>query len=283
MDNHLYPCLWFDQNAEEAARFYAETFQGSVSGHGTSVFAEVFGQKLMLLNGGPHFKKNASISFMVLCSTAEEVERYWEALSAGGIVLMPLDSYPWSSCYGWVRDRYGVTWQVNLTDRQVSQRLVPTLMFIHQNNGKAREAMAFYTSIFPDSSIGDILLYGQGVGGETHEVPENIQHADFMLNGYLLFCMDNSYDHPFDFNEGISMVVMTDSQEETDRYWDALTSGGTPGRCGWLKDRYGVSWQVVPRRVAELMNNRTTAPGAVKALMTMQKIVISELERAAYL
>lgn len=157
-------------------------------------------------------------------------------------------------------------------------------MFIHHNNGKAMEAMELYTEIFPNSKIGNILKYGEGVGNETHQITENVQHADFMLNGYTFFCMDNSYDHQFDFNEGISIVAMTHDQAETDLYWNALTAfGGRESMCGWLKDRYGVSWQIVPKRLLELMNSGTAenAQKVMAVLSQMQKIDISALEAAS--
>ena len=285
MNNDIFPCLWYNGDAKQSADFYCEVFNGKITVDSPVVInIELFGQRIMLLNGGPQFEKNASISFMVLCETEEEVEKYWKPLSEGGIVLMELGEYPWSKKYGWVRDKFGVTWQVYLGSKQGDQKIIPTLMFIHENNGKAMEAMELYTKIFPDSKIGGVLKYGEGIGNETHEVPENVQHADFELDGYTFFCMDNSYDHKFDFNEGISIVVMTDNQSETDHLWNALTAnGGEESRCGWLKDKFGVSWQIVPKRLLELMNdfeNPEKGHKVVQAMLQMQKIVIADLESA---
>ena len=96
--------------------------------------------------------------------------------------------------------------------------------------------------------------------------------------------MDNSFDHQFDFNEGISMVVMTDDQEETDHLWNSLiANGGRESMCGWLKDPFGFSWQIVPKRLLELMNDfeqPDKAQKVMQAMMTMQKIEISDLENA---
>ncbi|MBU8882437.1 VOC family protein [Kaistella sp. DKR-2] len=286
MNNDIFPCLWFNGDGTEAAKFYTDTFGGKITVDTPVVINfELFGQKLMILNAGPQFEKNASVSFMVLCETEEEVEKYWKTLSEGGIVLMELGEYPWSKKYGWVRDRFGVTWQLYLGERQGDQKIVPTLMYIHGNNGKAKEAMELYTGIFPNSKIGGVMKYGDGVGNETHEVPENVQHAQFELDGYTFFCMDNSYDHQFDFSEGISMVVMTDNQEETDHLWNSLTAnGGRESMCGWLKDRFGFSWQIVPKRLIELMNDSDPekAQKVMEAMMKMQKIVIADLEKAYY-
>ncbi|KQK25417.1 3-demethylubiquinone-9 3-methyltransferase [Chryseobacterium aquaticum] len=284
MNNNIFPCLWYDGDAKESADFYCQVFGGTITTDTLVVLnIELFGQKLMLLNGGPQFKKNASVSFMVLCETEEEVEKYWSPLSENGLVLMELGEYPWSKKYGWVRDRFGVTWQVYLGEKQGEQKIIPTLMFIHKNNGKAMEAMELYTEVFPNSKIGDVLKYGDGVGNESHEIPENVQHAHFEIDDYSFFCMDNSYDHEFDFNEGISIVVMTDNQEQTDHLWNSLTKdGGRESMCGWLKDKFGMSWQIVPKKLIQLMNDphQEKAQKVVQAMMKMQKIVISDLEEA---
>lgn len=221
---------------------------------------------------------------MVICETEDEVQRYWDHLLHGGMALMELGSYSWSQKYGWVQDKYGVTWQLFLGEKASDQKIIPTLMFIHANNGKAKEAMELYTKTFPNSNIGNILTYG--AGSEGHDIPEpaeNVQHAHFVIDNYSFFCMDNSYDHPFDFNEGISLVVMTDDQEQTDRYWNAFTAdGGRESMCGWLKDKYGLSWQIVPKRLIQLMNdsNQEKAYKVVQAMMKMQKIIIRDLEDA---
>jgi len=285
MNNDIFPCLWYDGDAKESADFYCKVFDGKITADTPVVMnIEIFGQKLMLLNGGPHFKKNASVSFMVICETGDEVQKYWDQLSDGGMVLMDLNAYSWSKKYGWVQDKYGVSWQIFLGEKQAEQKIIPTLMFIHQNNGKAMEAMELYTNIFPHSKIGNILRYGDGSEGHPITEPaENIQHAHFEIDNYSFFCMDNSYDHQFDFNEGISMVIMTDDQEQTDEYWNSLiANGGRESMCGWLKDPYGFSWQIVPKRLIQLMSDpdQEKAQKVVQAMMKMQKIIITDLENA---
>lgn len=194
---------------------------------------------------------------------------------------MDLDSYPWSKKYGWVQDQYGVSWQLFLGEKASDQKLVPTLMFIHQNNGKAAEAMAFYTKVFPNSSIGNISKYKDG--GESGENPENVMHAHFTLNDYSLFCMDSSHDHQYDFNQGISMVVMTDGQEETDYFWNSLSAeGGSEEVCGWVKDKYGLSWQIFPKQSMKLVNDpdKDKVQKVLQAIMKMKNIIIKDLEEA---
>lgn len=281
MNNDIFPCLWCNGDAKEAAEFYCQVFGGKITVDTPVVInIELFGQKLMLLNAGPQFEKNPSISFLINCASEEDVQYYWDLLSEGGMALMELDSYPWSKKYGWIKDKYGTTWQLYFGEMQ-EQRLVPTLMFMHQNNGKAMEAMEFYTSTFPESKIEGVLKYKDG--GESGENPENVQHAQFVINNYMLSCMDSSFDHKFDFNEGISLVTMTNDQKETDHLWNTLISGGgRESMCGWLKDRYGVSWQIVPKTLIELMNDTDPAKSqkVVQAMLKMQKIIIADLETA---
>jgi len=285
MNNNIFPCLWFNGDGKEAADFYCELFKGKITADTPVVLnIELFGQKLMFLNAGPQFEKNASISFTLLCDTEEEVDIYWNELIKNGIILKELDQNPRSKKYGWVQDQFGVAWQLYLGPKIGAQKIIPTLMFIHQNNGKAKNAMEFYTSIFPNSKIGGILNYGDDVVDKSNEVAENVQRADFEIDQYSFFCLDHSHDHQFDFNEGISIVVMTDDQVQTDHLWSSLlANGGRESMCGWLKDQYGVSWQIVPKRLLELMNDfdqPQKAQKVVQAMMTMQKIEIADLEKA---
>ncbi|MCT3807293.1 hypothetical protein CMU40_03760 [Elizabethkingia anophelis] len=281
MNNDIFPCLWCNGDAKESAEFYCQVFGGKITVDTPVVInIELFGQKLMLLNAGPQFEKNPSISFLINCASEEDVQHYWDQLSEGGMVLMELDSYPWSKKYGWIKDKYGTTWQLYFGEMQ-EQRLVPTFMFMHRNNGKAMEAMEFYTSTFPESKIEGVLKYKDG--GENGEDPENVQHAQFVINNYMLSCIDSSLDHKFDFNEGISLVIMTNDQKETDHLWNTLISGGgRESMCGWLKDQYGVSWQIVPKKLIELMNDTDPAKSqkVVQAMLKMQKIIIAHLEEA---
>ncbi|MBK1897078.1 VOC family protein [Chryseobacterium paridis] len=282
MNNDIFPCLWCDGNAKESAAFYCKVFNGEITADTPVVMnIDLFGQKLMLLDGGPQFEKNPSISFMVICETEDEVQKYWDQLIEGGSALMALDSYPWSKKFGWVSDRYGVNWQLFFGEKDGEQKIVPTLMFMHGNNGKAMEAMKFYTQTFPNSKIRNVLQYKDG--GEPNETPENVQHASFSIDGYNLYCMDSSYDHKFDFNEGVSIVIMTDDQAQTDQLWNTLISdGGRESMCGWLKDKYGVSWQIVPKRLIQLINDsdQGKAQKVMQAMMQMQKIIIEDLETA---
>ncbi len=279
MNNSKYPCIWFDGNAKEAAELYCNVFDDCaiVDENAFVVMFEMANQKFMCLNGGPMFKPNASISFFVLCETAAEVEQTFMRLLDGGIVLMQLDSYPWSEKYGWVQDKFGVNWQIFYSaDDETDQKISPCLMFTGDNAGKAEEAIRFYSSVFDNSSIISLSRYEAG----EHDVEGTIKHGIFTLDGYVLRAMDSSMDHGFSFTEGISMVVDCETQDEIDYFWEKLTDGGSESQCGWLKDQYGVSWQIVPKILGELMSDPERSQRVVEAFMPMKKLDIQTLIEA---
>jgi predicted 3-demethylubiquinone-9 3-methyltransferase (glyoxalase superfamily) len=277
MNNQLYPCLWFDGKAKEAATFYSSVFDNSkiISENPIVVMFELDGVLFMGLNGGPTFKINPSISFFVFCESEEEVEQKWKLLSEGGGVMMALDKYPWNDKYGWCADKYGVNWQLML-GADARQKIVPSFMFTQGQSGKAEEAINFYTSLFDNSEIQLINRYGKGEG----DVEGNINHARFTLNRQEFAGMESSLPHQFTFNEGVSIVVPCDNQEEIDFYWDKLTEGGEESQCGWLKDKYGVSWQIVPAMLGKLINDPEKSKRVMDVVMKSVKFNISELENA---
>jgi len=279
MKGPIYPCLWFDGQAKAAADAYVEAFADArITSEGSMVVTcTLDGQKLMGLNGGPMYKPNPSISLYTTCDSADEVERAWAVLSDGGKVLMPLDSYPWSSKYGWVQDRFGISWQLALgRKKDVGQKIAPMLMFTGDQAGRAEQAVRFYTSVFAPSSIVGIKRYGPNEADKEGTV----NHAQFWLGQQVFMAIDSSFPHGFSFSEGISLVVTCESQQEIDGYWTQLTDGGQESQCGWLKDRFGVSWQVVPSILAELLADKARAPRVTQAFLEMKKLDIATLLNA---
>ncbi|WP_442592184.1 VOC family protein [Pedobacter sp. AW31-3R] len=280
MNNSIYPCLTLKGKAAEAADFYMDIFgEGKIIASSPFVVQiELSGQKLMLLNEGPESLPNPAVSFMVMCESHEQTTQYWMKLLEGGKVMMPLDSYEWSSKYGWIADKYGVSWQLyTVTDNDFSQKYNPTLMFIEENAGKATEAIDFYMKVFPQSGIEGILKYGEGEGDR----PDYIKHAQFKIKDYVLMAMDSSAEFGFNFNDAFSLVVECDTQAEIDAYWDELsTAGGREIACGWLQDKYGLSWQIVPRILGKLMSDPERATRVIPVMMQMKKLIISDLEQA---
>lgn len=276
MKHPLFPCLWFDNNAKEAAEFYCSIFKNSaiISDNSLVTVFESSGQKFMCLNGGPFFKINPSISFYVVCETEDEVNSVWEKLLVGGSVLMPLDKYNWSSRYGWIQDKYGLNWQLSFSKmEEVGQKFTPTLMFTGEQNGKASEAIQLYTSIFEGSGIVGILNYSK----EENEPEQNIKHAQFRLGKNVFMAMDSSSMNNISFNEAISFVVTCDTQEEIDFFWDSFTREGEESQCGWLKDKFGVSWQIVPSVLTALMSDPLKSDRVIAAFLKMKKFEIQRL------
>ena len=279
MKNMIYPCLWFDKNAKEAAEFYCSVFTDSVitAENPMVVSFESEGQKFMCLNGGPQFMFNPSTSFFVLYENREELDKAWQSLSEGGSELMPLDSYEWSDRYGWVQDKFGVSWQLYLGRMQdVGQKFSLSFLFTGAQNGKAGQALEFYTSVFDDSGVSGILKYAQG----ENEVEGNVKHAQFHLGDHVFMATDSTMEHPFSFNEAISLVVDCETQDEIDYYWDKLTDGGEESQCGWLKDKFGVSWQIVPAILGKLMSDPSRSQRVIHAFMQMKKFDIEKLVNA---
>lgn len=287
------PHLWFDKEAKEAAGFYTTVFRDSKikdtttlhntptpSGTTDIVIIELLGLEFTLISAGPLFKFNPSVSFLVACETQNEVDALWEKLSEGGLALMELGAYPFSEKYGWVQDRYGLSWQVMfMGEREIKQRITPTLMFVGKQAGNAEEAINFYATVFYDAKVGDILRYTKG---EEPDIEGTIKHAAFTLEGQEFAAMDSARVHNFAFNEAISFIVHCETQEEIDYYWGKLSAVPEAEQCGWLKDKYGVSWQIVPTIMDEMLKDKDKERLArvTEAFLKMKKFDIKVLKEA---
>ena len=250
------------------------------SGDAEMLSFQLEGQLFNAISGGPFFSLNPSISLMVACSTAEEVDRKYAALSQFGSDLMPLGEYPFSKRYAWVQDQYGLSWQLMLTEEpNLRQKITPNLLFSNCVTGKAEEAMIFYTNVFKGGTVNNISHYKDGEA----QIPEaKINYANFTLNGMNFAAMDNGFPSDFNFNEAFSLMVYCDTQDQIDYYWNALSADPEAEQCGWLKDRYGVSWQVTPRILDDIMyhGTREEARRVTQAFLPMKKIDIKALEAA---
>jgi predicted 3-demethylubiquinone-9 3-methyltransferase (glyoxalase superfamily) len=154
--------------------------------------------------------------------------------------------------------------------------ITPCLWF----NGRAEEAVNLYQSLFPDSAIQFVSRYDEN-GAEFHREPAgSVMMIRFTLNGQPFSAL-NSTRAEFPFNESVSFQIECNTQEEIDHYWFGLiANGGSESMCGWLKDPFGVSWQVVPSMLGELMSNPEKAGRVSQAFMTMRRIIISDLVNA---
>ncbi len=278
MDKPVYPCLWFDGQARAAAEFYCSAFEGSgiESDNSIVVTFRLNGLTFMGLNGGPIFKINPSVSMFVDCETVSETTRIWNYLLEGGKVMMPLDKYPWSECYGWLEDKFGLTWQISVSGSEIPGKIIrPSLLFTGKQFGRAKEAIDFYCSVFTPSTA-EMLAYFP----EEDENAGKLMYSEFTLNTTRLIAMDGPGQHDFTFNEGISLVVSCETQEEIDHYWTRLTDGGEESRCGWLRDRFGVSWQIVPSILGGLMSDPEKGGRVMQEIMKMRKLDIASLQKA---
>jgi len=283
--------LWFDKEAKEAAALYTSIFKDSKikntatlhntpSGTVDLLSIELLGQEFRLINAGPLFKFTPAVSFLVACDTKEEVEALWNELAKGGSALIELGEYPFSEKYGWTQDRYGLSWQVMfMGDRKIEQKITPTLMFVGEQCGKAEEAIKFYASVFHDAKIGHILRYGKG---EKPDKEGTIKHAGVSLEGESFAVMDSARAHNFTFNEAISFMVHCDTQEQIDYFWSKLSADPTAEQCGWLKDKFGLSWQIVPTVMDEMLSDKDQSKLArvTEAFLKMRKFDIAKLKEA---
>jgi predicted 3-demethylubiquinone-9 3-methyltransferase (glyoxalase superfamily) len=285
--NPIVPHLWYDKEAKEAAQFYTRVFgtagtlettllNDTPDGDVEAVEFSLAGLLFRGISAGPYFKFNPSLSLIVNSADTAETDRLFAALSGGGQILMPLDEYPFSKRYAWFSDRYGLSWQLFTSPgAPIAQRITPSLMFSGANCGKAQDAIAFYTGVFKDSRAGNVLTYPEGMAASPLA---KVQYAEFTLNGTTFSIMDNAFGEGDAFNEAISLMVGCDTQEEIDYYWEKLSAVPEAEQCGWLKDKYGVSWQIVPSMLQELMSGTPEESGrVVQAFLKMKKFDIAAL------
>ena len=299
------PHLWFDKEAKEAAAFYTSVFPASrivntsvihdtPSGDCDIVSFELWGQEFMSISAGPLFTFNSSVSFMVNfdplffkdSSSPEKearkaIDTAWEKLSEGGTVLMPIDQYPFSNRYGWIQDKFGLSWQLILTNPEGDPRpsIMPSLMFAGDNAGRAEDAINFYLSVFKNSRLGGIHRYGPD---QQPDKEGSVMFADFVLENSWFAAMDSARAQNFSFNEAISFIVKCRTQKEIDYYWEKLSAVPEAEQCGWLKDKFGLSWQVVPESMDEMMADEDPQRLArvTEAFLKMKKFDLAELENA---
>lgn len=297
----IIPNLWFDPvkfPAEKAAEFYKSVFQNvqieTIARYGESgkeiheqkpgsvmtVKFSIEGHEFVGLNGGPYFQFNPSVSFFVICKSEQEIDALWEKLKENGQVLMPLDKYDWSPKYAWFQDKFGINWQLMLEEpTTIQQKIVPSFFFTGKSHGKAEEAVKFYTSVFKNSEIEGILKYTEE--DKNDYALGTVKHAQFQLEGQTFMAMDSGMENDFPFSEAISFIIDCQTQEEIDYYWNKLSAVPEAEQCGWLKDKFGISWQVVP---ATILNKMMQDPDnekrerAIASFMQMKKFNLQQLK-----
>jgi len=204
------------------------------------------------------------------------VDALWKKLSDRGTVFMQLQKYPFSERFGWISDRFGLSWQLNLAGHTTT--ITPFFMFVGAQNGKTEEALKYWGSLFENSGVHQIERYGEG----REEPAGTVMHARFSLAGQEFMAMDSNREHAFSFSPAISFFVDCKTQEEVDELWEKLSKGGKKGQCGWLEDRYGVSWQIVPSILGKLLGDKNPARSqrVMQAMLKMNKLDINGLQQA---
>jgi len=248
----IVPHFWFDQEAREAVVFYISLFEdaeltntqeieGAPDGEEVTSYEFMLeGQPFAAINGGPQFTFNPSISLSIMSDNKEEIHRLWDAFVEEGEALMPLQEYPFSELYGWVADNYGLSWQLMYSETAGDeQKITPNLLFSGEVTGKAGEAIRFYTDHFANGEVGEIHKYE---ANEANNPKAKVSFANFQLMDSQFQAMDNGNEVDYTFNEALSFMVFCASQAEIDYYWDKLSAVPEAEECGWLKDKYGVSW-----------------------------------------
>jgi len=290
MSQQIVPFLWFDTQAREAAEFYVSLFHDSKilnintisdtpSATVEIINFQLWGNEFTAMSAGSTFKMNPSISMYTYCGSDAEIERIYHVLMDGGTALMELGEYPWNRKYAWVQDKFGLSWQLDVDDFKASQKIVPAMLFVNKKFDLVKPAMDYYTSIFPGSRIIMESPYDSSAG-----VPEGtLLFGGFWLGDrYYLNAMSGPGHHDFDFNEAVSLVINCKDQHEVDYYWEKLTDEGHEQPCGWVKDRFGVSWQIVPTEMNTLMSSGTPQQRAATtaAMLKMKKIDLETLRKA---
>ena len=267
----IYPALWFDNQALEAFEFYCSVFPNSMilEHNQTVVKASLSNQCFIGINGGPYFLPNPAISFTVICDSREEINALWQKLILGGASIIDLGHYSWNAYYGWVQDQFGYTWQLQLGNgSKTQQHILPNLLFCGMHQNQCSQALQYYQKIFPEFQRHQLLRYPSG------DLEGKIQNSIFSLNHLKFIAKDSPHKHIFDFNESVSFVIPCKTQQEIDYYWNYFTEHGSESWCGWCKDVFGISWQVIPNNLAQIL---ATHPQAYSTLTRMKKITIEDL------
>lgn len=289
----IIPHIWFETTAKEAADFYVSVFPESSitsdstmsdtpSGDARVIGLNIFGTDFQFLNAGPFYDRNPSFSYMVSFKTPEEADAVWEKLLPDAFVMMPYGEYPFSKKYGWLKDKFGVSWQIMIDGGMPVQRVTPSLLFVGNVCGRAEEAMNYWCSVFKDAAPmpGHISRYA---AGQAPDKEGTLNYARFQIGGQEFVCMDSAHDHKFAFNEMQSFVINCKDQAELDYFTEKLSTVPEAEQCGWVKDQFGVSWQIVPEAFGEIMAtaNPEQKKKVVAAFLKMKRFDIEALKKAA--
>lgn len=284
--------LCFDNQAEEAVKFYTSVFDQSEitreirypkpNVESVAYDFTIENQAFAAFNGDSDFKMTPSFSLMISLDTAEEVDTLYAKLAKGGKDLMPLDAYPFSDRYAWVEDQFGLSWQIMLApDVPKNHKIRVSLLFAGQYCGQAEQALKDYATIFQMAAPGHINYYQKG---EAQDGRAKVNYAELNVGDQQLVFMDHGFGSDEEFSEAISFLIVAGAQSEVDYYWDKLSAHEESEAMGWLKDSHGISWQVVPQAYLQIMEtaNEEQKKRVLDALFKMKKMDVARLENAKF-
>ncbi|MGP7961415.1 VOC family protein [Sanguibacter sp. A247] len=290
----LTPTIWFAGDAVDGAALYARVlpettvtrtdryptegllpFQEPLAGKELTIHLEGPGCDLVLINAGPEFRPTPASSFTVTFGAADDTDAVAAldaaaaALAEGGRVLMPLQQYPFSDRYTWVEDRFGVSWQLTVAFPTIRDEpsIVPTLLFGGQAQNRAAEAIAQWTALLPDSRVVRTVPFTDSTGPASRDA---LMFAEVRLAGQRVYVMDAGSVQDTTFTPAVSYQLACRDQAEIDRVWAVLSTVPEAEQCGWCTDQFGVSWQIIPAHMDELM----ARPHAFEHMLEMTKLVI---------
>lgn len=281
----IIPFLWYDKDAVTAAQWYVSLFENSeiinvsnIKGDPSTkietIDFRIENLVFSAISAGPYFKLNPSISLMVCCSQVNEVDRLYNELINDGKELMPLGEYPFSKRYAWIEDKYGLNWQL-YKDEEIKKGIIikPNFLFAGEVCGKAEEALDYYVSVFNNASKGYINKYREGEAADSRA---KINYGELNLDNLKCIMMDHGYGSNEKFNEAFSFMILCDNQEELDYYWSKLSHDKESEQCGWVKDKFGVSWQIIPKNIRERFVEGSDEE--IARLRELKKINFSDIE-----
>ncbi|MDC7241753.1 MAG: VOC family protein [Spirochaetales bacterium] len=300
----LYPRLWFDKDAIPAVDFYCSLFPESEiisrnalydtpAGVCDLVSFRLWGQRFNGLSADTGIHFSPSTSLLISCDplyfsdTSDPLKaartflkKLWRELGHGGKVLIKLGRYDFSPLYGWIQDRYGLSWQLLITREGAASRppIMPALINTGKNYGKAAEAAAFYRSVFPGSGTGRLVLYPADRGRNKKGT---VMFSDSRIGEQWMAILDGGMEKEHPFTEAVSFVIPCADQTQIDYYWKKLSAFPEAEGQGRLKDRFGLFWQVVPEELFSLMHkgDESQKRALTEAVLGMKKIDVDKLQR----
>jgi predicted 3-demethylubiquinone-9 3-methyltransferase (glyoxalase superfamily) len=227
------------------------------------------------MNGNRGETFNEQVSFFIYTGNDEEAERLYEVLAEEGKVLFPLAQYPWARKYAWVQDRFGIHWQIDADEIRNRQKIVPCFLLVNDDKYKIRALLTRWQDIFESKR----LLMEIPMQPSPTEASGALQFAQIMLHGFIVNVMSSPGIHETQRSSGISLAIACKDQQEIDRLWEQLSEGGEEQACGWLQDAYGISWQILPENLNQILFDKPSGRQEQKLnkFMKMKKIVWSDL------